>query len=205
MGVFCLLWIPFFYLLWCSFSIKRHGYLLFALIYGGVTALGYHTIPPFLQAGTFGFSRWLFILVNNIAVPLTPALFAAGVFVLFKRKIDSTGFILITLIPVAAIHAIDRSILYHPLYTVLLPILWTTLAVGIPFYARGMTKKSPLMALKLLGIPLLIGASSMSLWGFFVQETVIGIVSFLYCAVSTLVALIFESRRWSALRVTVPL
>jgi hypothetical protein len=93
----------------------------------------------------------------------------------FSREADLGGFALLWLIPGAAIRVLDWSTLNDPLYLVLVPLLWTALAVGIPFLLGSIGGDHPagliLPALGALALPLSAAAS----WrAFFAQETVLG-------------------------------
>ncbi|MDR0731669.1 MAG: hypothetical protein LBF63_08370, partial [Treponema sp.] len=61
MSLFCLLWLPLFYLFWRSVSpAGESGYGgVWALLLGSVAAIFQFFYGAFIQAGGFGLSRWL--------------------------------------------------------------------------------------------------------------------------------------------------
>ncbi|MDR0386644.1 MAG: hypothetical protein LBH57_01275, partial [Treponema sp.] len=144
MNFFCFLWTPVFYLFWAALrpSTTRDSYGLWALFLGSVFALVRFITGPWISPGTFGFSRWLSSLVDIVSLPaLIPFLF----FVLFtvfrtgpsrENREDPAGFALIWLIPEGVFRSLNRNGSHDPAFLVLVPVLWTALALGIPLFVR---------------------------------------------------------------------
>ncbi|GHU23632.1 hypothetical protein FACS1894172_02590 [Spirochaetia bacterium] len=197
MTLFCLLWVPLFYVLWCSRS-PHYGNvnILIPLLAGGCGALLYRFAGPFLPPGRFDMERWFHIAADVIAVPVLPPLILSLIPIAAGKQIDSTGFSLIYLIPVSAIHSVDKSLLNDPIYFVLPPILWTTVVVGIPFFSRLFYKKrNALIPVAVMAIIAVFLIAASSYWFFFCQQQIPGIVLLGLNVIPVFIALIVPPHR----------
>jgi hypothetical protein len=179
MSLFCFLWTPLFYLFWRSISretsINSGG--IWALLLGSIVALVHFFLGSFINPGGFGFSRWLAICVDMVLFPAFLPILVCFLFILLRISsgADYTNFALLWLIPGAAVRAVGWSAQNDPNLLVLTPLLWTAIAVGVPFFIR--------MALEHFGwilvpiftaIALLLFLAVTSYWAFFSQKPVLG-------------------------------
>jgi hypothetical protein len=184
MNFFCLLWAPLFYLFWISLgplnAVNSGG--LAALFFGCVWAVVRYTTGPWIFPGEFGFSRWLSALVDTVGLPaLAPFLF----FVLFAAlKItpspgNPSGFALLWLIPEGILRSISRAGRHDPVFLALVPVLWTSLALGIPFFVRILLGTRVFQkAFGLFGIAALPAMAVTCYWAFFGRYFPLGWVLF---------------------------
>jgi hypothetical protein len=152
----------------------------------------FHSLTgDYVSPGGFGLTRWMSGFVDLIVLPV---LFPFAVSLLLARlrvfppRIDHTGAILLWLIPTA----ISRSVEWnsYPVFMVLVPLLWTALAVGIPFFTNLMVKHSRKYIIPILLAPCLLAlpfAAATCWWAFYCQLTLPG---FVFLGVSLLPALI---------------
>ena len=187
MSFFCFLWLPLFYLFWRSVtgSISAAGGV-WALILGSIIALVQFFLGTLIDPGDFGFSRWVSGFVEIIALPaLAPIViyFILASLKIISGSLDFANFTLLWLIPGAAIRAVSWSSLNDPILLILVPVLWTAIAVGIPFFIT-LILESPRWvifpsSLAILCIPL---AAACSYWAFYSQKASLG---FLFCLTAT--------------------
>jgi hypothetical protein len=161
----------------------EHSGGVWALILGSITALIQFLLGDIGSPGGFGFSRWLFALVNLIGMPVLVPLFLYLILCIFKEftgHADFTNFALLWLIPVGALRAIHWSSFNDPILLVAVPLLWTAIAVGIPFFIYLMTEKysfsASSFAISILCILLLPALAATSYWAFFCHYTVLGFI-----------------------------
>jgi hypothetical protein len=181
MNFFCLLWAPLFYLFWVSLrppQTKEPGGL-WALFLGSVFALVRFITGPWISPGEFGFSRWLSALVDTVGLP---ALIPFPFFVLFAvfrpspSSGDTTGFALLWLIPEGILRSLSRTGSHDPVFLVLVPVLWTALALGISLFVRFLSQRNRLFRtiLTLPGIAALPAAAVTCYWAFFCRYLLLG-------------------------------
>jgi hypothetical protein len=178
MSVFCLLWVPLFFLLRRSIS-GGGGSGVWALLLGSITAIIQFFLGYLVSPGGFGFSRFLFGFVDIVSLPVLIPLLFYLVVLFFKRfpgEFDFANFALLWLIPVGALRALSWSSTNDPILLIMAPLLWTALAVGIPFFINLMLKNlrwymTAVLILCMLFLPALAG---MSYWAFFSQQTLLG-------------------------------
>ena len=187
MDIFCLLWVPLFYLARRPVSSGEGGKGILILLMGSVVVFLHSLTGDFVPPGGFGLSRWMSGFVDFIVLPV---LFPFAVSLLLVRlrvfppHIDHSGFILLWLIPMAVFRSIEWN--SYPVFMVLVPLLWTALAAGIPFFTNLMIKHSRkyiiavLLAICLLALPF---AAATCWWAFYCQLTLPG---FLFLGVSLL-------------------
>lgn len=179
MNFFCFLWMLLFYLFYRSASPgDESSGGVWALLLGSVAAVSRFFLGSFITPGGFGFSRWLSGFVDIVSVPvLLPLavyfLFAAAG--IFKGGTGSANFALLWLIPAGAMRAVGWSAGRNPVLLVLVPLLWTSLASGIPlfigFILNGRAAAVVFSVLAALALPLL---AATVYWAFFSQRILLG-------------------------------
>ena len=197
MSFFCLLWLPLFYLFWRS-VIKDNSSAggVWALLGGSIISIIQFFLGSLVEPGGFGLSRWVSACVDIVTLPaLLPILIC---FLLVAVKIiagttDFTSFTLLWLIPGGAIRALSWSHLNDPTLLVLVPILWTAIAVGVPFFINfiksGLIFAIIASILAMLVIPL---AAASSYWAFYTQKSYLGLFFLLLATGPMLVAVILS-------------
>jgi hypothetical protein len=181
MSFFCLLWTPLFYLFRRSVSSGEEAGSggIWALLLGSLAALLRFFLGASINPGGFGLSRWLSGCVDIAVLPALLPLavcFALARFQVVSGKADFANFALLWLIPGGALRAVSWSAQRDPILLVLVPLLWTALAVGFPFCVSLIFRRIPryllpLPVLAALGLPFL---AATVYWAFFYQKLVLG-------------------------------
>jgi len=179
MSLFCLLCIPLVYFLRRRPSSDREG--VWALPLGVAAVVLRYFIGALVTPGEFGFSRWMSGFIDIVGLPALLPLIVCGVLVLVRalpRDADFAGFTLLWLIPLTAVRSINGDFPHTVNPLVVVPLLWTAQAVGIPFFINGMIKNPRwyIVFFATLGIAALPIAAVSSWWAFFVQQTFFGMV-----------------------------
>jgi hypothetical protein len=197
MSLFCLLWIPLFYLFWRSVTGRNApAGGVWAILAGSIVAMIQFFLGNMIDPGGFGLSRWISGCIDIIVLPaLAPILvyFFLITFKLVSGDADFANFALLWLIPGAGIRALSWSSAGDPLLLALAPVLWTAIAVGIPFFI-GIILRSRLLiiipsALVIIIIPL---AASSSYWAFYAQRNYLGLL-FLFTALAPMLVSVILS------------
>ncbi|MDR2094910.1 MAG: hypothetical protein LBP76_05250 [Treponema sp.] len=183
MIVFCLLWLPLFCLFWRAVSPAMSGKGgIIALLLGSIAALVQFFLGSIVNPGGFGFSRWLGGLVDIVVAPAVLPLVVALFFLLFRvyrTPEDFTHFSLLWLIPGGAMRTFNWSTQNDPAQLILVPLLWTSLVTGIPFFFRLIfSGKWYAIIPALAGLCILPLSSASSYWAFFSQKYELGITFF---------------------------
>jgi hypothetical protein len=169
-----------FYLLWRSLSDDNAGSGgVWALIWGSVVALIQFFLGNLVDPGGFGWSRWISACIDIVALPAVLPLLVYVVCValkFFSGTKDFTNFALLWLIPTGAIRAVGWSAQRDPILLALAPLLWTAIAVGVPFFIRRVINMPKIGALiiYILGILVLPFLSATVYWAFFSQKYPLG-------------------------------
>jgi hypothetical protein len=167
---------------------------MWALLLGSVVAIAQFFAGSFIQPSGFGISRWVSGLVDIVAVPVLLPLFIYVFFVIFRISSSGTTdfahFALLWLIPAAGFRAVNWSSANDPTLLVLVPLLWTALAIGIPFFIDCMMRffRWYIIVPCALGIAVLPLLATTSWWLFFSQKTPYG---FLFLALTAVPFVIF--------------
>ena len=195
MSLFCVFWAPVVLFLWVSLNSENGGNSggIPALVLGSlVSALHYLFYPPVNAAG-FDFSLWLFALINIVLIPVAPPLLVFALLSVpgfFKGKRDPAGFVLFWLIPSGIVRAFGWSARNSPLYLILIPLLWTTLALGVSFFARLVRESFfPRIIFLLAGIFLMPLAAAAIFWAFYRQMAVAGFILLAVFSIPSIIAL----------------
>ena len=181
MNLFCLLWIPVFYFFRRTItpsSVPGSGYL-WALLPGCAVVLVQYFVGPLVRAGGFGLSRWATGFIDIVSLPVLLPLAACFLLVALKALpagVGTTEFILLWLIPLAAFRSVTWNSQRTPMMLVVVPLLWTALAVGIPFFIHFIVNRSRwyIMVPSVLGAIALPLAAATSWWAFFSQRGRLG-------------------------------
>jgi hypothetical protein len=183
MSFFCLLWVPLFYLLRRSFTGTSGSGSVWALLLGSITAIIQFFLGYFVNPGGFGFSRWLFGFIDIVSLTVLVPLLIYLLLMLFSGfsgDMDFANFAMLWLIPVAAMRALSWSSANEPIMLVAVPLLWTALAIGIPFFINWMLSNfrwytAIISIICILVLPI---AASTAYWAFFSQQTALGFLLF---------------------------
>jgi hypothetical protein len=175
MNVFCFLWIPLFYLFWRAIARINPAGGAWAFIGGIITALVQFFGSPLVEGGGFGFSRWLSGCVDIVVLPALTPLFVYLILVIFKviqGSPDFANFAFLWLLPCAAARAMGWISLSDPVHLILVPILWSAIAAGIPFFINLIVRFGKILviipsSIAIIIIPL---AAANSYWAFFSQN-----------------------------------
>ena len=202
MGLFCLLCIPLLYLLRRLLSEGElsggGGESLWALPLGIAAAVIQYLFGPLVTPGGFGVSRWVSGFVDIAGLPALAPLIVCGALVIlrvFPRGVDYAGFALLWLVPLAAIRSIGNSP-PTPIPLIIVPLLWSAQALGIPFFINGMTQnpRGYIVFLATLGIAALPIAAVTSWWAFFSHQNLLGVGLLLLSVIPAVISLIADSR-----------
>jgi hypothetical protein len=174
-----MLWVPFFYLLRRSFCGDKGSGSVWALLLGSITAIIQFFLGNLVSPGGFGFSRWLFGFIDIVSLPVLIPLFICFLMFLFRGfsgEADFANFILLWLIPVGALRALSWSPNSEPILLIAVPLLWTSLAVGIPFFINWIINNLRwyVIVISILCILILPLTAASAYWAFFSQQTLIG-------------------------------
>ncbi|MCL2006697.1 MAG: hypothetical protein FWG77_01295 [Treponema sp.] len=186
MSLFSLLWIPLFYLFWCSISsIKNKNalYELLAFLGGCIIAGIVIAFGPLIDGGGFGFLRWLSGSLELFALPaVLPLLICILLFKLgLIQEVEFFANItLMWLLPGAIVHTLFLSVTGDPILLMLIPILWAAIAVGVPFFIKLMMQGSNiyLTILACSGAVIIPFTAATSYWALFSQRNIIGFLLF---------------------------
>ena len=171
---------------------------IWALLAGTITALIQFFAGNLVAASGFGLSRWLGCFMDIVALPaLIPILVYL---LLFCFKIFSgipgfTNFTLLWLIPGAAVRAMGNSP-NDPVFLVLLPVLWTAIAVGIPFFITViLNSRAIFIILSSLAILIIPFAAASSYWAFYSQKFTLGFIALIIIVIPTLCSIILTTKQ----------
>jgi hypothetical protein len=179
MSLFCFLWMPLFYLFRRSLSADSGGSGgVWALLLGSIVALIQFFLGSLVDPGGFGLSRWVSACVDIVSLPAALPILVYLLFTMlrfFSGAADFTSFALLWLIPGAAIRAVSWSAQNDPILLVLAPLLWTAIAVGVPFFIACIDgDRIPALILAGLGILALPLTAATAWWAFYSQRTLLG-------------------------------
>jgi len=196
MSVFCLLWVPFFYLFRRTFTGGGSGGV-WALLLGSVMALLQFFLGYFIKPGGFGFSRWLFGFMEIVSFPVLVPIILYALLYFFRGisgSVDFADFALLWMIPVAALRAIGWGPTNDVILLISVPLLWTSLAVGIPFFINlaANNYRWYMLAIFILCIIILPISAATCYWAFFSQQTALGFLLFFATNIPLGLSFVFE-------------
>ena len=192
-----MLWLPFFYLLWRNITgnnVFSGG--VWALLAGSIVALLQFLLGSITEPEGFGLSRWINGFVDIITLPvLVPLLIYLLLVVtrIIKGNADFIGFTLLWLIPTGAIRTLSWSAQSDPAHLILAPVLWTAIAVGVPFFVGLFRFRRVFIIIPaFLGVLAVPFAATCAYWAFYGQKTLFGFL-FLFAAIAPmLVAMVLS-------------
>ncbi|MDR0389706.1 MAG: hypothetical protein LBH73_06515 [Spirochaetaceae bacterium] len=173
MTLFSFAWVFVFYLFWRAVVGGGGSGGVWALVFGLIIALFQRFAGPLVYPGGFGFLRWVSSFVDLIVFPVLLPLGICFIFMLFNTfsgSLNITNFLLICLIPCSLFRALNLESYPSALEAVFVPLLWTALAVGIPFFVQELYGSVPAAGAGVL-LPFL-GVTSY--WAFFGQRFFLG-------------------------------
>ncbi|MDR3167372.1 MAG: DUF5412 domain-containing protein [Treponema sp.] len=176
MSLFCLLWTPLFFLfrkaVVADGNISSGG--VWAILLGSIAAVARFFLGSLVNPGGFGLSRWLNACVDIVSLPALLPLVVYFLFIPLRIVSGSAGFAnfaLLWLIPEGVLRAISQGPQRDPSLLVLVPLLWTAVVTGIPFFIRILPYAHiPVIILALVGILLLPFLAATVYWAFFSQK-----------------------------------
>jgi len=197
MSLFCLLCIPLLYFLRRT---PGEGKSIWALPLGGIAVIFHYFTGSLINPGGFGFARWMSGFIDITALPVLIPLLAALLLVMlriFPDSLDYAGFILLWLVPLAAIRSFSESSPSSPINLVFIPLLWIAQAVGISFFIGWILKKPRwyIIIPSVLGIAVLPLAATTSWWAFFVQQTLLGFALLIVSLVPAVISVMVDYKK----------
>ena len=194
MSFFSLFWVPLFYLFWRSVTGSKTGAGgIWAFLLGSITAITHFFLGAFINPEGFGFFRWMSGFIDIVSLPVLIPLFVYFCLIYFKiiaGTANFTNFTLLWLIPVASLKGLTMSSQNDPVFLVLVPVLWTAISVGIPFFINIILNSKVfvivLSSLAVLCIPL---SAASSYWAFYSQKTTLGFLFLLATAAPMVISI----------------
>ena len=190
-----------FYRFWRSMRGANTPGGVLALVGGSIAVLVQFLAGPLLDPGGFGLSRWVSGVVDVVVLPAIVPIVVYTLLVCLKitgEGVDFAGFTLLWLIPSSVIQALSLSwgAESNPLFLVLIPILYTAIAVGISFFIELMASGNPfVIALSSLAILVIPFAAATSYWAFFSHQVLIGFLTLFVAATPMLTATVLSFLR----------
>ena len=181
MIAFCMFWVPLVLLFRRSlgFRTRSAAGVLTAVVLGVLAATLRHFLGPLVSPGGFGGLRLLYAFVDAVALPALAPLGIRAAFSLGRGgepNIDYGEFALLWLVPVAVVQGVVWSARPEPILLVAVPILWTALALGLPFLVQAFREEIGILsAVSLVAAIALPFAASVSYWAFFSGKTLPGV------------------------------
>jgi hypothetical protein len=181
------------------------GEHLFSVALALVVGLLLDFLGPLVESRGFGFSAWFHGAIDYFILPVFLPL---GIWALVRKErgrrlsIDAVDFTLLWLVPVSIIGCVRWSVQVEGLNLVLIPLLWSALAVSLPFFFTLARENLGLMAFfGVLGVVLLPLVAITAYWAFFGQRILIGLLSTLFTIAPMVVQFAMDYRkvqlRWS--------
>jgi hypothetical protein len=196
MSLFCLLWMPLFYLFWRTMADENTSSGgVWALLLGSIVALVQFFLGNMVNPGGFGLSRWVSACIDIIALPAVLPLLVCLALILTRAlsgTVDFANFALLWLIPGAAIRAVSWSAGNDPALLVLAPLLWTAIVVGVPFFINLLLGSSRWYVIITYGFCILAlpVTAATSWWAFYSQMFSYGILFLIISFIPLIVSMI---------------
>ena len=188
---------PLFYLLWRTISgCDTPAGGIWALLLGSIVALIQFFLGSLVEPGGFGFSRWVSGCIDIVTLPaLAPILiylFLVGLKIV-SGTADFASFAILWLIPGAAMRAVSWSSQNDPILLVLVPVLWTAIAVGVSFFITIIQNSRVfVIILAFLAILIIPLTAACSYWAFYSQKSTLGFLFLSAAAAPMLVSMILS-------------
>ena len=191
MSLFCLLWMPLFYLFWRSISSNTNLLAgVIAVLAGCAAVLIQYFVGNFIDPGEFGFERWLSGCVDIVVLPALIPFVVYILLIIFKvipEPFEFAHFAQLWLIPATVVRAFTWSSQNDPIILILVPVLWTGISIGLPFFINLILncKKWVIFPCS-LGILIVPFAAASSYWAFFAHKSNLGFL-FLLAAIAPMI------------------
>jgi hypothetical protein len=194
MDLFCLFWVPLFFLFRRSVTGGDGTGGVWALLLGSMAAVFRFFGGNLLEPGGFGLSRWLNGFVDVVGLPVLAPFVCYALLVLFRAfsgSPDFANFALIWLIPMSVLRALSWNSPRSPYLLIAVPLLWTALAVGISLFINLITQVFRWFVTIpcIMGILVLPIVSCSAYWAFFLQKPLLGFVLFAVSLIPMLASL----------------
>jgi len=174
---------------------------VWALIFGSVAVVAQYFAGPLVDPGGFGLDRWTAGFVDVVGVPVLVPLVLYLLFVemgLVSRRVDHAGFVLLWLIPLSAYRAIQWISPRSPVTLILVPVLWSAIAVGMAGMFEVARKSRWHLAVPLaVCMAALPFAAATSWWAFFSHRPGLGLALLVASVVPALVCVVSWFRGWN--------
>jgi len=207
MSLFCLLCIPLLYFLRRPSEGGRlssgerpsdGGLSIWALPLGAAAVVLQYFTGPLITPGGFGLSRWMSGFIDIVGIPALLPLMVCGALVIlrvFPPRVNYADFALLWLVPLAVIRSLSGNSPPTPIPLIIVPLLWSAQAVGIPFFITCMVKKPrpPIVFFSVLGIAALLLAAATSWWAFFTQRTFLGFLLLSVSLVPLVISMVMDN------------
>jgi hypothetical protein len=195
MSFFCMFWTPLVLFFWNSLNTREHGNFggLWAFILGILVSVFHYLFYPFVKASGFGLSLWFHTLIDIVSVPAVLPLLVFALFTVLRLPgtgADPAKFVLTALIPAGVLRAIGWSGQNAPLYLVLIPLIWTMLALGVSFFTRLVFRNFLLWLITLLSVIVLAPLAATVFWAFYGQMPFTGFLLLAPLSILSFVVLI---------------
>jgi len=199
MSIFCLLWVPAFYFFRRSVFSGKTVMGLQALFLGCAAVLVRYLAGPVVTPAGLGLSRWLDGFVHIVSLPvIVPVVVCVllSALRLFPSGVDTGGFTLLWLIPVTFYYSLAGSLPYSPLMLVLVPLLWTTQALGVSYFIGCIItyRRWYVILLSIPAAALMPVIACTSWWAFYSQQNQAGFLFLFLSVVPALVSMIMGFR-----------
>ena len=166
------------------------------MLFGFFAAIIQLLVGPLVDPGAFGLSRWMSGFVDIVVLPaLVPILFYLLFVVLgiVSGNIDFANFALLWLIPGAIIRTFGWSEENNAVHLMLVPVLWTAIAVGIPFFIQIIMNSRIIVIISAaLGILVILLAAASSYWAFYSHNMMYGFIFLFVASAPMLVSMVMS-------------
>ena len=146
-------------------------------------------------------SRWMSGFVDIVVLPVLVPLLVYLLFFALKivaGSADFAGFALLWIMPGAVVRSLTWSAIQHDLILlVLVPVLWTAVAVGVPFFINLMQNnlRPVIIVLCSLAILFVPFAAATAYWALFSQQIMMSIIFFALAAAPMLTSVVTAFRK----------
>jgi hypothetical protein len=189
---------PLFYLFWRTIAKEKSSSGgVWALLLGSIVALIQFFLGNLVNVGGFGLSRWVSACIDIITLPAVLPLLVYLVLIQTRTlsgTIDFTNFAMLWLIPGAAIRAVSWSAGNDPALLVLAPLLWTAIAVGVPFFINLLLRFFRLYVIIPCGLCILVlpFTAATSWWAFSSQNFSYGLLFLFISFIPLIISMILS-------------
>ena len=166
------------------------------MIMGTIIAFFRFFLGSFVNAGGFGFSRWVSACIDVVALPVALPYIICVIFAMLRiisAQANFTNYAFLWLIPVAAVRTLGWSSNNNPILLMGVPVLWTAVAAGMGLFIQiaqnGWGIAVIPAILGAIALPL-IGATSY--WALFSHHDLLGIILLALCLVPLVISIVLS-------------